>query len=495
MKATKIIFYLSYVLLQSASCGKPPAKSAGPVRPNILFIAVDDLRPELGCYGNSYIHSPNIDKLASRGRLFLNHYVNVPTCGASRYSMLTGRYPQNQASLQNNIFEKTTAGKEKGAEPESMIELFRRNGYYTVGIGKISHAVDGRVYGYNDAVSNKWELPNSWDQFLFNAGKWETGWNAFFGFSNGESRTSLGGNVKPYESANVEDNGLPDGLTAELATHQLDSLKKIKQPFLLAVGFFKPHLPFTAPKKYWDLYNEDGIELSPAKNIPAGMHAASLHNNAEFNQYKKGEEKPTLNNPVSDAYARKLRHAYYAAVSYVDAQIGKVLDHLKATGLDKNTIIVLWGDHGWHLGDQRVWGKHTLSEYSLRSPLIISYPGIQKPGECSKAIVESVDIYPTLLSLAGCTAMTKLDGRTLAPLLNDPVARSNQMAFGYFNKGITLRTERYRITKYYRKEQPTIELYDHQLDPFETKNIAKQNPVITDSLFLWLRQGDTGLYK
>ncbi|MFV0605483.1 MAG: sulfatase [Niabella sp.] len=479
-----------------ASCKQMPAKSNQATQPNILFIAVDDLRPDINAYGNSLMITPHIDELAKEGRLFLNHYVNVPTCGASRYAMLTGRYPQNTDALQNNIFERTTAIQTQSkSTPETFIELFRSNGYHTIGIGKISHAADGRVYAYDQPVSNNRELPNSWDELLFNAGKWGTGWNAFFGYANGDNRVGQHSEVKPYESANINDEGLPDGLTASLAVSQLRSLKNTNKPFFLAVGFFKPHLPFTAPKKYWDLYHENSIPLSPIQNIPENVNVASLHNSPEFNQYKKGEEHPDINHPVSDAYAKKIRHAYFAAISYVDAQIGKVLQALKKTGLDRNTIVVLWGDHGWHLGDQRMWGKHSLSEYALKSALIIKYPGMPAPGIANNSIVQSVDIYPTLLDLTHLKSKSALNGTSLVKQLRNVKVHSVNRAYSYFNKGISLRIPRYRITKYYRNEKPTVELYDYLLDPFETKNIADKNKMLIDSLLPILETGNTGLYQ
>lgn len=485
--------YLLFMLLiaMNSSCSAPREVSVVQ-QPNILFIAVDDLRPELKAYGNTIMHTPHMDGLAKQGRMFVNHYVNVPTCGASRYAMLTGRYPQTTAALANNIFERTTAGKSSAELPESLVELFRRNGYYTVSIGKISHAADGRIYGYDQPVSDRLELPNSWDEVLFNAGKWGSGWNAFFGYANGENRQSLNGQVKPYEMADVEDADYPDGLTADLAVTRIKALRESKKPFFLAVGFFKPHLPFNAPKKYWDLYKEEEIALSPVPNIPAGVDAASLHNSSEFNQYKNTDEKPSLQNPVSDAYARKLKHAYFASVSYVDAQIGKVLQALKQSGMENNTIVVLWGDHGWHLGDQRVWGKHTLSEYSLKSPLIIKSPAMPYKGRMSKAVVQSVDIYPTLMQMAGLKRPYQMDGRSLYPILQNPSLVSTQKVFAYFNNGITMRTERYRITKYYNRGD--VELYDYIKDPFESQNIASENKQITDSLLLMLEEGNTGLY-
>lgn len=492
----KCIYFSGLMTVLLLSCN-PRAGSAlcASGQPNILFIAVDDLRPETNAYGNRHMVTPHMDALASHGRLFLNHYANVPTCGPSRFSLLTGKYPQTKAQLSNAVFERLTAGRERQALPESMVEAFRRNGYTTIGIGKISHAADGKVYGYNQPVSYKMELPNSWDSFLFDAGKWKTGWNAFFGYADGSNRQGRNGEVKPYESAAVDDNGYVDGLTADLAVKQIEALKSSLSRFFLAVGFFKPHLPWNAPQKYWHLYKEDELPLSPAADLPAFVNNTGWHNSDEFNQYKKGEETPSLEKPVSAQYARKLRHAYYASVSYVDAQIGKVLGALKESGLDKNTVVVLWGDHGWHLGDQRVWGKHTLSEYALKSALIVRSPGMKKTGRATSAVVQSVDIYPTLLELAGIKQPYPLDGKSFLPLLKEPVSNTESRAYGYFNNGITLRTNRYRITKYFRKQQPVIELYDYTNDPLETKNIAKENPEIVNRLLALLEAGNTGLYK
>lgn len=486
----KIILAIGAFL--AIACSESHTEQSKP--PNILFIAVDDLRPQLGAYGNEIMITPNMDQLASEGRLFRHHYAIVPTCGPSRYTLLTGQYPQNTAELRNNIFEKTAAGKPQNDHPESFVEAFRRNGYHTVGIGKISHSADGMVYGYTDSVSSTMELPHSWDEFLFDAGKWGTGWNAFFGYANGENRQSLNKEVKPYEAGQVEDEGYPDGLTAKLAVEQLDKFKDRTDPFLLAVGFFKPHLPFTAPQKYWDLYNEDSIPITHAHDIPLKTNKASFHESGEFNQYKLGEEKAGLDHELSDAYARKVRHAYFAATSYVDAQIGKVLDALKEKGLAENTIIVLWGDHGWHLGDERVWGKHTLSEYALRSALIMKTPGMNQTGVPSDAIVESTDIYPTLMDLTGQPVSGDLDGQSLKPILQNPEAEIDQTAFGYFRQGISMRIPRYRITKYFRDEEPTVELYDYQKDPYETRNIAVEYPHLVDSLLVELEKGNTGLY-
>lgn len=465
-----------------------------PPKPNFLFICVDDLRPELGCYGAGYIKSPNIDKLAASGTLFTNQYVQVPTCGASRCCLITGMFPKTTGYLENDACQTYISGKPETDQPESFIHHLRRNGYHTVGIGKISHYADGLLYDYTDLVGTEYELPHSWDEMLFNPAKWGTGWNAFFGYADGSNRQGMKKQVKPYEMGEVDDRGYPDGVTADLAMQKLGELAKKDKPFFLAVGFFKPHLPFNSPKKYWDLYDENTLPLSPNPYLPENVNRASLHNSSEFNGYQLGEEDATLNGPVSDAYARKVRHAYFACVSYVDAQIGKLLDQLDQLGLAKNTVIVLWGDHGWHLGDHLVWGKHTVFERALNSALIIKVPG-KNGGIRLNQIVSAVDIYPTIIELSGLKMPVKTDGKSLLPLLNNRLAQWDNISYSYFMNGISLRTERYRLTRYFRKAEPAIELFDHQADPNETRNIADDHPDIIETLMPVWEKGNTGLYR
>ncbi len=484
------VFVLSFII---ASCKTKQEQTRQ--RPNILFIAVDDLRPELGCYGHDYIKSPNIDKLAGEGFLFTNHFVNIPTCGASRNCLLTGKLPVSKAYLSNNITANTLANLPEGEIPETFIHQLKRNGYYTVGIGKISHHPDGYVYGYLEPKSNQLELPYSWDEMLLDDKKWGSGHNAFFGYANGTNRNTLNKEVKPYECADVPDTAYVDGLTANLAIKKLRELKKKGQPFFLGVGFFKPHLPFTSPKKYWDLYNEDEIPLAPFAAIPENSSKASLHSSGEFNQYKLGEEKASLNANVSDEYARKVRHAYFACVSFIDAQIGKVLNELEKQGLAENTIIVLWGDHGWHLGDQMVWGKHTIFERALKSAFIMKVPGMEN-GKTIDKIVSTTDIYPTLMELCGTPVKHKLDGGSLTGLLKNPNDKNwRNTAYSYYRNGISLKTEEYHLMKYYRKQPPEIELYNHKTDPNETKNIAAENRDVVNELLPVLELGNTGLYE
>ncbi|MBV6647197.1 MAG: sulfatase [Cyclobacteriaceae bacterium] len=363
---------------------------------NVIFIAVDDLRPELGCYGNPFVQSPHLDKLASEGILFENHFANVPTCGASRQCLLTGMRPLSRAHLSNDITEHVISNEPENPIPETFVHHLKRNGYYTVGIGKISHSADGYLYGYTEKPSRIRELPHSWDELLFNYGKWETGWNAFFGYANGENRNDLERQAKPYEKGNVDDTGYVDGLTTQLAISKLKELKNGSKPFFLGIGLFKPHLPFTSPQKYWDLYKRDSLPISPNIFVPANVHFESLHTSGELNGYKLGDEEATLEHPVSNEYAKKLRHAYYSCISYIDQQIGLIVNEVNKLDLNENTIIVIWGDHGWHLGDQQLWGKHTLFENALKSALIIKVPNNYESKSIS-SIVETVDIYPSLL--------------------------------------------------------------------------------------------------
>lgn len=482
MKNTSYFWLCSLALVSCKSKNTEPQISQ---QPNVLFICVDDLRPELGCYGKEYIHSPNIDQLARSGAVFTNHFVSIPTCGASRSSLLTGMYPRSRAHLSNEAIHNMISGQPEQKAPETFIHHLKRNGYYTVGIGKISHYADGLLYAYTDSVGSELELPHSWDEMLFDAGKWATGWNAFFGYADGENRQSRNRQVKPYERGEVGDEGYPDGLTANLALTKMKELAQMKQPFFLGVGFFKPHLPFNAPAKYWDLYQEDDLPLSPIAAIPENVNKASLHNSGEFNGYQLGDEQASLEGPVSDAYARKLRHAYFACVSYVDAQIGKLLDELDELGLAENTVVVLWGDHGWHLGDQLVWGKHTIFEQALKSAFIVRVPGVTH-GQTVNRVVSSVDIYPTLMDLCEVDMPHVTDGKSMLPLLRERETPWEDEAFGYFRNGTSLRTDRYRITKYFREEQPVIELYDHANDPYETRNIASEHPELVEELMpIW----------
>ncbi len=479
------------LLLTLFSCSKDAGKPIE--KPNVLFICIDDLRPDLGCYGNEIIHSPNIDKLAGAGTVFTNHFVSVPTCGASRYSMLTGMLPRQRGHIGNEAFRDFISGKPETEVPETFVHHLRRNGYYTVGIGKISHYVDGLLYGYTEPTGTEYELPHSWNEMLLDPGKWGTGWNAFFGYADGTNRQGMNRQVKPYEMADVDDMGYPDGIIAGQAVDKIKALAEQDKPFFLAVGFFKPHLPFNAPKKYWDLYDESKIPVSPNPFISENVNPASMHGSGEFNGYQLGDEQASLEGPVSDAYARKLRHGYFACISYIDAQVGKLMEELDKQGLAENTVVVIWGDHGWHLGDHLIWGKHTIFERAMKSAFIVKGPGI-KSGQTVNKVVSTVDIYPTLMELCSVEMPHDTDGGSMVPLLKNSSSPWKDAAYGYFRNGISLRTERYRLTKYFRNAEPAIELYDHQVDPNETVNIAAGNQDIIDSLMPLWEKGNTGVF-
>ena len=455
-------------------------------KPNILFICIDDLRRDLGCYGTN-VKTPHLDRLAAEGSLFFNHYVQVPTSGASRASMLTGHLPRTAGDINNSACVLRIAGRKDKSGPESLFHHLRNNGYRTVGIGKISHSADGYIYDYTAPQSNRLEMPESWDEFLFDAGQWGTGWNAFFGYADGTNRQSRKFQVRPYECAPCDDEGLPDGLTAKLAVEKLRTLAAADEPFCLAVGFFKPHLPFVSPKKYWDLYDEREIGISPMPEIPENIYPSlSLHHSGEFGGYKLGDEKANLKHRVSDDYALKLRHAYYACMSYTDAQVGKVLQALEESGKMDNTIIIVWGDHGWHLGDFRVWGKHTLLETALNSAFIMKVPGGKK-GVKNKRIVSSVDIYPTLLDLCGIAAPEGLDGKSFRRLLTKPKTRKwEDAAYSAFGAGGSVRVPGYRLTRYYHKGKWHDVLFEYKNGRYETENIAEKHPEIVKKLIpLW----------
>lgn len=441
-------------------------------KPNILFIAIDDLRPQLNCYGESYMHTPHLDQLASEGRLFKNHYVQVPTCGASRFSMLLGQYPQYKKHLSNQVFrDDLTTTEQAGLLP--LPKALKKGGYYTSALGKISHYVDGKMYTYDGKGEGQPEMPNSWDYEWGPTDQWGTAWNAFFAYADGVSRTTKKRQVGPTQFIVEKDDELPDGLIANKAIEEIKRLKKQEKPFFLAVGFFKPHLPFVAPKKYWDLYEGKELPLSPTPDMPLNIPPDAVQNSGEmFGNYQVQPEKGGRGIRLSDDYAMHLRRAYFAAVSYTDAQVGKLMQTLKETGLEENTVVVIWGDHGWHLGDHTVWGKHTLFERSLRSAFMIRTPNMKKAGIANEAIVESVDIYPTLLELCNIPSSNLLAGKSLVPILENPTATVNKPALGFWQNGYTLRTPKYRLSKY--KEGTTVHtvLYDHTKDGEETTNVA-----------------------
>ncbi|MGC6425980.1 MAG: sulfatase [Akkermansiaceae bacterium] len=408
--------------------------------PNVLLICVDDLRPELRCFGKDYIHSPHIDSLARNGRAFTRHYVQAPTCGASRYTLLTGRYgPASNGAL---------FARAKDIQHPSLPAYFRARGYNTVSVGKVSHHPGGRGgKDWNDGTTL--EMPNSWDRHLLPAGAWQhpRGW--MHGLAHGEIRK----NAKDMDLIQALEGGdeiYPDGLSIEETLKQLKLLAADKKPFFLATGILRPHLPFGAPKKYLDLYQNVQLPQIPHPTKPEGK--TTWHGSGEFMKYNRNGKDPN----TDAGYATAVRKHYAACVSYADAQVGRVLGQLDALRLRDNTIIVLWGDHGWHLGEHAIWGKHSLFEESLRSPLIISAPGMGRRGESSGAVVQTLDLFPTLCDLAKFPKPDFLHGSSLTPQLKYPHEPSKNLAISYRKNVRTIRTGTHRLIAH---EDGTHELY------------------------------------
>lgn len=464
----KRFILLAAALHLCALCSSSAATDGGQSpKQNVLLICVDDLRPELKSFGVDYIHSPNIDRLAATGRAFHNHYVNAPTCGASRYTMLTGLYgPYGNGAL----FGRAEKLEEPDAAiPPSMPEWFRNNGYKTVSVGKVSHHPGG--WGGEDWYDNNViELPGAWDRQLMPTGQWKHPRGAMHALAHGEIKPigSFSENkIDAFQSEGEKDTDQHDGLIADAGLEQLEYLAGEDEPFFLAIGLIKPHLPFGSPKRYMDPYV--GVDLPPIPHPEKPSGQTTWHGSGEFmTQYHHYGQDPR----EDDAYADEVRRHYAACVSYVDHHVGEILAKLAETGRDKDTIVVLWGDHGWHLGEQSIWGKHSLFEESLRSPLIISAPGMKNPGQKSNAVIETVDLFPTLCDLTGLDQPNFAHGTSLLPQIEKPNAQGHT-AFAYNAKAQTLRTERYRFTLH---QDGGTELYDHDSPKKEAQNIASQFP-------------------
>jgi iduronate 2-sulfatase len=427
---------------------------------NVLFIAVDDLRPELGCYGHKQIISPNIDKLAASGMLFERAYCQQAVCAPSRASLLTGCRPDT-----TKVTDLKTPLPTVRPDLVTLPKAFKDQGYTTISLGKIYHHAE------HDDPKGFSEMP--WRP--------ENGNFPWFALPDNKSPTTgtednppLGKRGPPIEAADVDDNQYPDGQTCDRALEYLNKLKD--KPFFLAVGFLKPHLPFACPKKYWDLYDRNKIELPNNMYRPKGAPAIAFTNWAELRNYR-GMPKE---GPLTDDQARELIHGYYACVSQTDAQVGKLMAELDRLGLRDNTIVILWGDHGWQLGEHAMWTKHTNFELATHAPLMISGPGI-KPNQRTNALVEFVDIYPSLCELAKVPAPKQLEGTSFVPLLNDPTRAWKTAAFSQFphqnRMGRTLTDGRFRFTVWPPKDKggkDELELYDHQTDPDENVNVADQ---------------------
>jgi arylsulfatase A-like enzyme len=454
---------------------------------NVLLICVDDLRPELGCYGNQIIQTPNIDKLASTGYVFNNHYVQAAICGPSRSSLLTGKVSQ-----QWDPWEESRKLDKEPVAPIALPHLFKKNGYKTIGIGKITHEPGGVM----DKAQNIAQIPFTWDTTFTAVGKWETPWRSFFAYSNGDAHNTamkIGMDTPhiPYESEDVDDEGYPDGLNVIEAIKQLQGLKVENVPFFMALGFYKPHLPFNAPKKYWDLYDPEEIPMAKNNFLPRNLdNIYSVNRSPEVTTHYPWPDGPGIVNQES---AKTLKHGYYACVSYIDALFGLLLIELDRLDLSKNTIVILWSDHGWHLGEHTMFGKMSNFEVATRSPLIIRVPGITTEGKKLNHLIESIDLYPTIAELCNLDYPNDLDGESIVKILRNPGKKGQKFArsFYYRNEalGKSIRTERYRIVRWAtaKDSMVAVELYDHQSDPNENVNVALERNEILDSLLRILK--------
>lgn len=457
------IFFVSMVFVAlycGALCAEDPG---GQTRPNVLFIAVDDLRPELGCYGVEDIITPNLDRLAAEGLLFNRAYCQVPICMPSRASTLSGYRPE---SIGN-------AGQVLNAVPPgsaTLPQLFRNHGYRTVATGKVYHANYDDPAGWVKRYTDTFTEPEP-------AGGSQYGADGFVsGYQHQENPLLLVKNyfqsfadkgISPlppsFEISETDDEVHPDAIIAQRAIEELQRAKKTGEPFFLAAGFYRPHLPFVAPKKYWDLYDRSTLSL-PA-NIEPVQDGIKRYNWEEFRLYSDIPDE----GPMSEAKAREMIHGYYASVSFVDAQIGKVLDELKRLGLDRNTIVVLWGDNGFSLSEHGLWGKNTNYETSARVAMMISAPGMPK-GDRTQALVELVDIYPTLAELCALPLPGHLEGTSFVPVMRQPARAWKTAAFSHLLNGSrTIRTDQFRLIVH---PEGQLELYDHRTGPAEDKNLA-----------------------
>lgn len=485
------LFLMVFVMAFSASCSRNETETS---RPNILFIPVDDLRPDLGCYGNTHIQTPNMNRLAANGVTFTRTYCQQSVCNPSRASLLTGLRPD---SIQ--VWDLYTSFRDKVPDVVTLPQFFKEKGYTTIGLGKTFHNnipdtlswtrkphIDGYPFDPDAVYLNEENLQiqeakierykkdgkNRIDQL----GHWYVKANA-------------------VEIADADDDAYFDGAQTTLAIEILNTLVKKDKPFFLSVGYYRPHLPFNAPKKYWDLYDRNSLPLAANQTPPAGSPLFATHGDQELRSYDDCHDLPwPSEEPWDEARQRELIHGYYASVSYIDAQVGRLLDELDRLGIGENTIVVLWGDHGWKLGEHNGWCKMTNYEIDTRVPMIFSGYGALAKGRKSKALTEFVDIYPTLCALAGFPIPPHLQGTSMTPLLSDPDKVWKDAAFSQFllgrfgppvtrqqeRMGYAIRTDNYRYVEWYewdkasnsRGELLTRELFDHQSDPHENQNLA-----------------------
>lgn len=459
MKIENTVFLSSISILSMCSL----TSMAKNDKMNVLFLMADDMRPELGCYGVESVHTPNLDRLAESGVLFQNAYCNVPVSGASRASLLTGVYPHYPDRF---VHYAASASKDyPSAVPIS--GWFTKHGYYTISDGKVFHNIKDHADSWSEPPYRT--FAEGYNSYWAEYNRWEL-------WQNEASARSINPKSKrgPFcEWAEVPDTAYDDGKIALKAIADLKRLKAQKKPFFLACGFWKPHLPFNAPKKYWDLYDRDKIPMADnryrSENLPK-----QIQNSSEIYSYAK------TTRPDDIYFLKEAKHGYYACLSYVDAQVGKVLDALEELGLAENTIVVFLGDHGWHLGEHGFLGKHNLMDRATHVPLLVRVPGMQK-GK-TKSMVEFVDLYPTLCELCGLPMPEgQLDGTSFVPILKDTHAKTKDHVYIQWGGGDNAVDERYSYAEWTKQGKVQAQmLFDHEIDAEENKNRVKESQYQND---------------
>jgi arylsulfatase A-like enzyme len=485
-------------------------------KPNILFIAIDDLKPIIGAYGNTFIKTPNIDRLAKRGTTFLNNYCQQAVCGPTRASLLTGMRPDI-----TQIWDLKTQLRDVSPSIVTLPQYLITQGYSTQGIGKVFdprnvdkdidkvswsvpyYKTNNKYYdpAYGEPAQGRFQLPETKllsEKYIKEA--------LAKGKTKAEANEEANIKIRPTtEGIDVPDNAYNDGANILQAKDILAQLSKKQEPFFFAVGIAKPHLPFVAPKKYWDLYKRSDIVLEPFQEQSTNPISVAYHNAGEIRAYTDipadiaATQQKGFGLALSSEKQKELIHGYYAAISYTDALVGQLLNTIDSLGLASNTIIVLWGDHGWHLGDHNIWCKHSNFEQATHAPLIISSPGIAS--NKTKSLSEHVDIFPTLCDLAGLAIPAQLQGKSLKSVMKNPTISVKEFSVSQYPRssvseqdsrilttpevmGYSIRTSQYRYTIWmknaFRSTLPFNaasvigeELYDYNADPLEKYNVAK----------------------
>lgn len=494
MKYLYFLLLISVFSLAILSCENHQAD----VKPNILFVSIDDLRPILGAYDDTVAITPNLDQLAGEGMTFRQTFCQSAVCAPSRASLMTGLRPDS-----TRVWHLGDKFREINPSAVTMPQYFSQHGYYTVNIGKIFHNYmpdsiswdepdlrpyrylrsewlgrDGETFYISEEVNMSQEIMR--DSLLkLRAIRYADGWNT----------------GPAWEAADVHDTLYYDGAQTELAKQTLSRLAEMDKPFYLGLGYFRPHLPFAAPKKYWDIYDPKEIPLAPNPDVPEGAPLFSMNSMYELRNYDGFGHigHPSSSYRMNKDTIRILKHGYYASVSYIDALLGDLMKHLKALGIYENTIIIVWGDHGWKLGDHNSWGKMTNYNIDLQVPMIIRYPGQDKRGVETYAITELVDIFPSLCDLTGIETPDYMQGTSFVPLLKNPELPWKKAAFSQFHRrpkvaadggrymGYSINTAKYHYIEWYtwdhttgtRGEYVKAELYDRLNDPYEKINVAE----------------------